>query len=175
MTNPRLLVGRYPISGKFHHIVTCTVNHWPIFGDFNNARILVLTMRELEFECAAHTFCFVIMPDHAHWVIQPLPDQSLGNVVKLLKGRSARRINQERNTCGTLWQGGYFERTIKSSDDLLRTGQYIVENPVRAGLVSDLGQYPHWDGVWLRDLNDGWAARGSTNEVEMTGLKGVSD
>jgi hypothetical protein len=27
--------------------------------------------------------------------------------------------------------------------------RYIVANPLRAGLVEHLGDYPHWDAVWL--------------------------
>ncbi|MFV3290267.1 transposase, partial [Pseudomonas sp. NY11955] len=27
--------------------------------------------------------------------------------------------------------------------------RYIVANPIRAGLVSRVGDYPHWDAVWL--------------------------
>jgi hypothetical protein len=27
--------------------------------------------------------------------------------------------------------------------------RYVVANPVRAGLVQRVGQYPHWDAIWL--------------------------
>jgi hypothetical protein len=27
--------------------------------------------------------------------------------------------------------------------------RYIVGNPLQAGLVDRIGDYPHWDAVWL--------------------------
>jgi hypothetical protein len=32
---------------------------------------------------------------------------------------------------------------------VVKVARYIVYNPVRAGLVSRIGDYPHWDAVWV--------------------------
>ena len=36
-----------------------------------------------------------------------------------------------------------------TDEDLKKTARYIVANPLRAGLVKRLGDYPHWDALWL--------------------------
>jgi hypothetical protein len=34
-------------------------------------------------------------------------------------------------------------------EDLAQIARYVVLNPVRAGLVRRVGDYPHWDAAWL--------------------------
>jgi putative transposase len=48
-----------------------------------------------------------------------------------------------------LWQKGYHDRAIRREEDLLAVARYIVANPLRAGLVKRVGDYPLWDAVWL--------------------------
>ena len=36
-------------------------------------------------------------------------------------------------------------------DDIRRIARYIVANPLRAGLVQTIGDYPHWDCIWMTD------------------------
>ena len=33
--------------------------------------------------------------------------------------------------------------------DELATARYVVANPLRAGLVTSIGDYPFWDAAWL--------------------------
>ena len=40
------------------------------------------------------------------------------------------------------------ERALRRQDDLAAMARYIVANPLRAGLVDFLGDYPHWDCAW---------------------------
>jgi len=48
-----------------------------------------------------------------------------------------------------LWQKGYFDRALRREEDLKAMARYIVANPLRAGLVEHIGQYPLWDAIWL--------------------------
>jgi hypothetical protein len=38
---------------------------------------------------------------------------------------------------------------LRRQDDVRAVARYIVANPLRAGLVRDIGDYSHWDAVWL--------------------------
>ncbi|MGH8412134.1 MAG: REP-associated tyrosine transposase, partial [Pseudomonas sp.] len=38
---------------------------------------------------------------------------------------------------------------IRRDEDLPAVARYIVANPLRAGLVEKIGDYPLWDAVWL--------------------------
>lgn len=50
----------------------------------------------------------VVMPDHVHLLMALSPEQSLQNVMRLIKGRSARAINKMSGRAGSLWQREYF-------------------------------------------------------------------
>jgi REP element-mobilizing transposase RayT len=43
---------------------------------------------------------------------------------------------------GKLWQHGYWERVLRDEDDLVSIARYVIENPVRAGLVREAANYP---------------------------------
>jgi hypothetical protein len=32
---------------------------------------------------------------------------------------------------------------------LRQIAEYVIQNPVRAGLVDDIGLYPFWNACWL--------------------------
>ena len=68
-----------------------------------------------------------------------------------LKGRSARAINARNRRAGAIWQPAYFDHALRVDANLKQVARYIVANPLRAGLVQKLGDYPHWDAVWLDD------------------------
>ncbi len=67
----------------------------------------------------------------------------------LVKGRSARQINLAFGRTQRLWQPGFHDRALRAEEDRLAAARYIVANPLRAGLVRRVADYPHWDCVWL--------------------------
>ena len=48
-----------------------------------------------------------------------------------------------------VWQKGYFDRALRYEEDLKAAARYIIANPLRAGLVAQVGDYPLWDAIWL--------------------------
>lgn len=67
-----------------------------------------------------------------------------------IKGRSAISINRVLGSQGQLWQKGFHDRAIRKEEDLQAIARYVVANPLRAGLVDKIGDYPLWDAIWLR-------------------------
>ena len=49
----------------------------------------------------------------------------------------------KQRTGGRLWQTGYYDHVLRDEDSIPSIVKYIVANPVRARLVSDVGQYPY--------------------------------
>ncbi len=52
-------------------------------------------------------------------------------------------VNKARQSFGVLWQKGLFDRALRREEDLKAMARYIVANPLRAGLVEHIGQYPY--------------------------------
>ena len=48
-----------------------------------------------------------------------------------------------RGTGQCLWQTGYYDHVLRDEQSMQATAGYILQNPVRAGLVARMEQYPH--------------------------------
>ncbi len=109
---------------------------------------MVNEFRAAQVTDAAASLAWVVMPDHIHWLLE-LKGGELTSLMQRIKSRSARAINQARQQHRQVWQRGFHDRALRREDDLLKMARYIVANPLRAGLVSKVGDYPLWDAIWL--------------------------
>ena len=85
----------------------------------------------------------VVMPDHFHMVAGRL-EKALWKIMHSLKGYSAKRINAAWGRSGMVWQRGYHDHAVRKDEDLNEIIRYCLNNPVRAGLVVNFHDYPHW-------------------------------
>jgi REP element-mobilizing transposase RayT len=141
--------GRYSEPGREYLVTTVTHQRIPWFTDLPVARLLVMEMQRLEKEGVAIWLAWVIMPDHFHALLSLTGQTSLGAVMNRLKGRSARLINAQYGRVGAFWQKSFHDHALRTEEDRLEIARYVVANPLRAGIVERLGDYPHWDSVWL--------------------------
>ena len=130
-------------------ITTVTEGRVPIFEDFSLARTTILVLREQESTKRVSTQAFVLMPDHLHWLFV-LNSGTLSDIVKCFKAHSAMAINQILGRRGSVWQKSFFDHGLRKEEELLPMARYIVANPLRAGLAEHIGDYPHWDAIWLQ-------------------------
>lgn len=140
--------GRFSEAGRIYHVTTTTHLRRPVFTTMPPARCLVAEMRALQTDEWADTLAWVIMPDHLHWLLT-LRAATLARTLQRLKSRSAISVNRALGTTGPLWQRGYYDHALRQDEDLVTVARYIVANPLRAGLVNNLADYPHWDTIWL--------------------------
>jgi len=92
---------------------------------------------------------WVLMPDHLHGVLQLGDRDKLGTVVNRLKSASARHANRALSRTGGIWVKAFHDHALRDDEDLQDVARYVVANPVRAGLVAHVGDYPFWNAVWL--------------------------
>jgi REP element-mobilizing transposase RayT len=120
-----------------------------VFTDIAVARIAIREMRALEHEGRIRSLAWVLMPDHLHWLLQLGNGASLSRVMKSFKARSARKINRHLGRTGGVWQRAFHDRGLRENEDPWDMARYILGNPLRAGLVERVEEYPFWDSVWL--------------------------
>jgi len=81
------------------------------------------------------------MPDHAHLLLEGTDRNSdLRMVIKTAKQSSGQRFAARMKR--PLWDEGFHDRVVRPEDDVKRIARYIIENPVRAGLVRSPSDYP---------------------------------
>ena len=143
--------GRRSIPGQYYHIIICTAERRRIFADFRCGREVVRSLQRLQAEHVAKSIAFVVMPDHLHWLMQLQERKTLPVCVASMKSFAARSIIANYPCRGPIWQKGYMDRAIRREEDLLTVARYIVANPLRAGIVENIGEYPLWDSLWMDD------------------------
>ncbi len=93
-----------------------------------------------------HAYC--IMSNHFHWVVSVFEKGENGKPVYLqdilhsIKLFSSRRINENENQSGQLWEHESFDTTIRNEKHFIRVVDYTINNPVSAGLVKDWKEWP---------------------------------
>ena len=116
------------------------------FADFRCARLMT---RCLMHSKHTKTLAFVVMPDHVHWLIQLLSETTLSRVLQTFKSASAIQLNRHLQRKGRFWQDGFHDHALRKEEAVIDAARYIIANPLRAGLVSNVRYYPHWDAIWV--------------------------
>ncbi|MGH9780771.1 MAG: REP-associated tyrosine transposase [Candidatus Acidiferrales bacterium] len=93
--------------------------------------------------CHAHSFqicAYCFMPDHLHAVLSTDNlSAGLPAVVRAFKGAAVARARQLG--ISNLWQKRFYDHVIRSTDSMENVIAYVLNNPVRAGLVNSPGQW----------------------------------
>jgi len=140
--------GRWSEPGRVYLVTTTTHRRAPWFADWELASRMSAALAHFgTWSPHAELLCWVLMPDHWHGLVGLRGRASLSDAVGWAKGRTAHAVREAAP--GRIWADGFHDRALRREDDVRGAARYIVANPVRAGLVSRVRDYPYWDAVWL--------------------------
>ena len=123
-----------------------------------SSRDIVLDTIVHDHRIAYWLHCAVVMPDHAHLVATPYENSALSAFMQRIKSISSHRTNRALGRRGTLWVDESFDRVIRADENIRRTCEYVVANPVRAGLVESVDDYPWIWRQWIEGARTGEGA-----------------
>ena len=90
----------------------------------------------------------IVMPDHVHLVFTPFARTFRGDTFGLaeimngIKGASAHSTNRNLHRVGHVWQDESFDHLLRCDESIEAKVDYICQNPVRKGLVTNESEYP---------------------------------
>jgi putative transposase len=95
---------------------------------------------------------YLFMPDHVHMILagRKTPSNVL-NSMKIFKQKTGFWFSQ--NVPDIKWQKDFYDHILRNNKDMKNQIRYILNNPVRKGLVSNWKDYPY-KGSTLYDLNE---------------------
>ena len=140
--------GRFSEPGRIYFVTSSCYNRQKVFSDDRAAKILITEFFRIGEDEISDNLAFVVMPDHFHWLVKLNGGSSLSQAVRLVKGRSARSINRGRAQAKRVWEPGFHDHALRKEEDIETLANYLIQNPLRAGLVKTTGEYPHWWSVW---------------------------
>lgn len=152
MTTPKrhpghqaLRKGRVSIPNQIYLITVCCKNREKLFLDHNAARAVASTLYRVLKHQNSTILAWVLMPDHMHLALQLAEAETLGKIMNRVNSCSAIAVNRAMNRKAPVWQGAYHDHSLRDDEHLLIAIRYLVCNPIRAGLVEKLGDYPYWN------------------------------
>lgn len=140
---------RVSIPGHVYHLTTATLAREPYFRDFYAARAAIRALNDPATMQGTRALAWVLMPDHLHVLVQLGQADDLTSLMTRIKSASGRAVNRYLGRDGALWQRAYHDHVLRAEDDVRVVARYVVMNPLRAGLVARISEYPHWNAVWL--------------------------
>ncbi|KLD79990.1 REP-associated tyrosine transposase [Xanthomonas hyacinthi] len=144
-----LRTGRCTETGRIYLVTTVTCERQRLFEDWRCAWAAAACLSNPATWDCARLLCWVLMPDHWHGLLQLEGGGALSSVMHKAKGRAARAVNLARGRGGTVWMPGFHDHALRHERDILPSARHIVANPLRAGLVRSVAEYPYWDAAWL--------------------------
>jgi len=141
--------GRVSVPNSIYHLTITTAGRDPVFADSSAAAAACRCFHDPALLPSARMLTWVLMPDHAHWLLQLGETEPLRRVVARLKTISAERVNECKGRAGPVWSRAYHDRALRADEDAATVARYIVANPLRTGLARHVGDYPYWNATWL--------------------------
>jgi putative transposase len=129
-------VGLYRYSLTF-----CCHSRWRAFESPPAVELVLLQIQRAAVveQFAILVYCF--MPDHLHLLVEGLVESS--NAVKFIaRAKQLSGFHYKLTFGGALWQRYSFEHVLRDDEDMRRVARYILENPIRDGLVERVQDYP---------------------------------
>lgn len=129
-------------KGELSAIFTlCVKNRIALFTEPDIVNVFIDILREITLKrnCIIPVYCF--MPDHQHLIIKGTGDHcDIRQAIIHYKQRTGfwMRVNK----VNAKWQKDFYDHIIRKYEELPTQVRYILDNPVRKGLVSYWQDYP---------------------------------
>lgn len=96
-------------------------------------------------------YAYCIMPNHVHVIIQLSPQLDgnpfpLPKITQSWKRHSSMKIKMLLNISDSVWQAESYDHVIRNEKELSYYLEYILDNPVKAGLVN---MPQDWEHTWI--------------------------
>jgi len=113
------------------------------------AKEIVFTAIKFHAEKKYKLYACVVMTTHVHVILFPLEESkgnfySLAQIMHSIKSYTANKIQRTLGKKGSIWLNEEYDRVIRDDNDFFDKMNYIMNNPLKSGLVKRLEDY-----TWL--------------------------
>ena len=132
---------RIEFSGALYHVTSRGDRREAIFEDDEDRLIFLHALAEVveRFHWLCHAYC--LMSNHYHLLVET-PDGNLSKGMRHLNGVYTQATNRRHTRTGHLFQGRFKAILVDKDPYLLELTRYVVLNPVRAGIVRRVENWP---------------------------------
>jgi len=141
MVPKRPRIKGFPYIGLHRYsLIICTKDREHVFTDAAVVAPVLTTIQQCAATYGFAVFAYCFMPDHLHLVVSATTD---GADLRTFMSRWKQRAGYEhrQRTGKFLWQPSYFDHVLRDEEDTQRAMRYVLENPVRKGIVTEFTDY----------------------------------
>ena len=128
--------------------------HMNLFQKREVAELMVATILRYRDAGEFDVHEYVVMPDHIHLLLSVKDEQKLARAMQLIKGGFSHSLRNSGTSLRAVWQPRYYDRRVRDPEEYVHTTKYILENPVRKGLVGSASDYPYSSAARQFRLNE---------------------
>ena len=136
---------RSSLPDGYFHVTARSVAEAPLFRDDVDRRLFLIHLGGAIRRFGLVLECWCLMTTHHHAVLEG-PTEQLSRAMQWLHGHYAREHNARHRRFGALFAERFSSRVIRDERHLAAAIEYVLDNPVRAGLVDRWQDWP-WSGV----------------------------
>ena len=138
-----------------HHVTQRGSNRIDIYLDRRDREFFIECLRKWSGQTETQVLAYCLMTNHFHLLLSPATADGLGRCLHGVTFRYAQYFNWRHGRCGRLWQNRYFSCPIDRGSQLWTVARYIERNPLRAGFVRRVEDWP-WSsaGAHIRGTRD---------------------
>ena len=132
---------RLELSGGLYHVTSRGDGREDIYLSDGDRRDWLAVFENVctRFNWVCHAWC--LMSNHYHILIET-PEANLAQGMRQLNGVYTQHFNRGHSRVGHVFQGRYKAILVERDSYLLELARYVVLNPLRAGMVQRLQDWP---------------------------------
>ncbi len=131
---------RIEFAGALYHVTARGDRREPIYEDEEDRERFLGILGEVVARWRWRCYGYCLMDNHYHVVVET-PEGNLSKGMRQLNGVYTQAYNRRHRQVGHLFQGRYKGILVDAEAYLLELARYVVLNPVRAGVVSEPGEW----------------------------------
>jgi putative transposase len=140
----------FDYTGTYFYFVTCsTYKKKPFFTDEPVIDFVLDKLNTMSTRYGFNTLAYCFMPDHFHLLTEGKEDSSLPGYMQRFKQVSSYGFKKEHGE--PLWQRSYYDNVLRKEQSVTDVAKYILDNPVRKGIVKEYTEYP-FSGSLILDV-----------------------
>jgi len=132
---------RIEYENAYYHVMNRGRGRKHIFHGEDYFNAFLKTLEEAHQRFGLQILCYCLMSNHYHLLVKT-PEANLGRAMRHINGQYTQRYNWLRKQDGPLFRGRYKAILVEEDSYQLPLSRYIHRNPIEAGMVDQLEDYP---------------------------------
>lgn len=135
---PRL--ARERSNSGIYHVMVRGINRQNLFEDDEDYHRLIQTIGFYKSISNYNLYGYCLMNNHIHLLMRET-GETISQAIKRISSSYVHWYNQKYKRCGHLFQERFKSEVVETDAYFLTVLRYIHQNPIKAGLVTGIGDY----------------------------------